>query len=71
LAGEIWHFTQPLLRSNTIGNLWAISYTARPNLVFDAGFNHGFNATSTRWEAFCGFTYLLPHRLWNARPPHP
>jgi hypothetical protein len=71
LAGEIWHFTQPLLRSNTIGNLWAISYTARPNLVFDAGFNHGFNATSTRWEAFCGFTYLLPHRLWNARPRHP
>jgi hypothetical protein len=70
LAGEIWHFTQPLLRSNTIGNLWAVSYTARPNLVFDAGFDHGFNATSTRWEAFFGFTYLLPHRLWNARPPH-
>jgi hypothetical protein len=20
--------------------------------------------TSTRWEAFVGFTYLLPHRLW-------
>jgi hypothetical protein len=71
LAGEVWHFTQPLLHSNTIGNLWAVSYTARPNLVFDAGFNHGFNATSTRWEAFLGFTYLLPHRLWNARPPQP
>ena len=65
LAGEVWHFTQPLLHSNTIGNLWAVSYTARPNLVFDAGFNRGFNATSTRWEAFLGFTYLLPHRLWH------
>lgn len=71
LAGEIWHFTQPLLRGNTVGNLWAVSYAARPNLVFDAGFNHGFSATSTRWEAFFGFTYLLPHRLWNAGSPHP
>jgi hypothetical protein len=68
LAGEIWHFTEPFLRANTTGNLWAVSYTARPNLVFDAGFNHGFNATSTRWEGFFGFTYLLPHRLWKARP---
>jgi hypothetical protein len=51
--------------------LWALSYAARPNLVFDAGFNHGFSATSTRWEAFFGFTYLLPHRLWNAGSPHP
>jgi hypothetical protein len=67
LAGEIWHFTQPLLHGNTIGNLWAVSYAARPNLVFDAGFNHGFHATSTRWEAFFGFTYLLPHRLWKPR----
>jgi hypothetical protein len=41
LSGEIWHFTQPLLRSNTVGNLWAISYSARKTLVFDAGFNHG------------------------------
>jgi hypothetical protein len=71
LAGEIWHFTQPALRSDTLGNLWAVSYTAGPNLVFDAGFNHGFNATSTRWEAFFGFTYLLPRRLWNNRPTHP
>jgi hypothetical protein len=68
VAGEIWHFTQPLLHSNTIANLWAVSYTARPNLVLDIGFNHGFNRTSTRWEAFAGFTYLLPHRLWKAPP---
>jgi hypothetical protein len=64
LSGEIWHFTQPFLRSNTVGNLWAVSYTARKTLVFDVGFNRGLTDTSTRWEAFVGFTYLLPHRLW-------
>ena len=63
LSGEIWHFTQPFLRSNAVGNLWAVSYTARKNLVFDTGFNHGLTGTSTRWEGFAGFTYLLPHRL--------
>jgi hypothetical protein len=66
LAGEIWHFTQPFQRGNTIGNLWAVSYAPRPNLVLDSGFNHGFDSTSTRWEAFLGFTYLLPHRLWKS-----
>ena len=64
LSGEIWHFTQPFLHSNAVGNLWAGSYAARRNLVFDAGFEKGLTATSTRWEAFTGFTYLLPHRLW-------
>jgi len=63
-SGEIWHFTQPFLRGNAVGNLWALGYTARTNLVFDAGFNRGLTSTSTRWEAFVGFTYLLPHRLW-------
>jgi hypothetical protein len=65
IAGEIWHFTQPFLRGNAVGNLWAVSYTARPNLVFDGGFNHGLTSSSTRWEAFAGFTYLLPHKLWR------
>jgi hypothetical protein len=64
LSGEIWHSTQPFLRSNAVGNLWALGYTARKNLVFDAGFNRGLTNTSTRWEVFVGFTYLLPHRLW-------
>jgi hypothetical protein len=64
LSGEIWHFTQPFLRSYAVGNLWAVSYAARKTLVFDAGFNRGLTSTSTRWEAFVGFTYLLPHRLW-------
>ena len=63
LSGEIWHFTQPLLRSNAVGSLWAVSYAANKTLVFDAGFNHGLTDTSTRWEAFVGFTYLLPNRL--------
>jgi hypothetical protein len=67
VSGEIWHFTQPFLRSNAVGNLWAVGWTARKNLVLDAGFNRGLTATSTQWEAFVGFTYLLPHRLWSAR----
>jgi len=32
--------------------------------VVDAGFDHGLTNTSTHWEEFIGFTYLLPHRLW-------
>ena len=63
-AGEIWHFSQPLQRGNTIGNLWAVSYAPRGNLIFDVAFNHGFNVTSTRWNVLFGFTYLLPRRLW-------
>lgn len=65
LTGEIWHFTQPFLRGHAVGNLWAVNYNARANLVFDAGFDHGLTGTSTRWEAFAGFTYLLPHRAWR------
>jgi len=65
LSGEIWHFTQPFLRGHAVGNLWAVSYTARKTLVLDAGFNRGLTSTSTRWEAFVGFTYLLPHRLFG------
>ncbi len=65
ISGEIWHFTQPFLKSNAVGNLWAVSYSVRRNLVLDAGFDHGLTDTSTRWEAFVGFTYLLPRRLWR------
>ncbi|MGA7626235.1 MAG: hypothetical protein WB630_09375 [Candidatus Acidiferrales bacterium] len=70
LSGEIWHFTQPFLMSNAVGNLWAVGYTARKTLVFDVGFNHGLTPTSTQWEVFAGFTYLLPHRLWGRHPQH-
>jgi hypothetical protein len=65
LSGEIWRFTQPFLHGNAIGNLWAASYAARKNLVFDAGLEKGLTSTSTHWEAFAGFTYLLPHQLWR------
>jgi len=65
VSGEIWHFTQPFLRGNAVGNLWAVSYAVRPNLVLDGGFNHGLTSSSTRWEEFAGFTYLLPHKLWR------
>ena len=64
ISGEIWHFSQPYMNSNAVGNLWALSYPVRRNLVIDGGFNHGFTNTSTHWEEFVGFTYLLPHRLW-------
>ena len=65
ISGEIWHFTQPFLRGNAVGNLWALSYSVRKNLVFDAGFNRGLTSTSTGWELFGGFTYLLPHRIFR------
>ena len=64
-GGEIWHFTQPFLHGHAIGGLWTIGYTARRNLVFDAGFNRGLTSTSTRWQVFAGFTYMLPHKLWR------
>lgn len=64
LSGEIWHFTQPFFRGNAVGNLWAVSYAARKTLVLDGGFNRGLTDTSTRWELFVGFTYLLPHKLF-------
>jgi len=63
ISGEIWHFTQPFLRSNAVGNLWALNYNLRKNLVLDGGFNRGLTTTSTRWEVFAGFTYLLPFKL--------
>jgi hypothetical protein len=66
VAGELWHFTQPLTNGNAVGNLWAISYPIRKNLVLDAGFNHGLTSTSTQWEGFAGFTYVLPYRLWRS-----
>ncbi|MBZ5631107.1 MAG: hypothetical protein LAO06_19825, partial [Acidobacteriia bacterium] len=71
ISGEIWHFTQPFLRSHAVGNLWALNYNLRKNLVLDGGFNRGLTGTSTRWEVFLGFTYLLPHKI-SARstPPH-
>jgi len=64
VSGEIWRFTQSFLRSNAVGNLWAIRSTAKRNLDFDAGFEKGLTSTSTHWEGFAGLTYLLPHRLW-------
>jgi Putative MetA-pathway of phenol degradation len=63
VSGEIWHFTQPFLRGNAVGNLWALNYNLRKNLVLDGGFNRGLTATSTRWEEFFGFTYLLPRKM--------
>jgi hypothetical protein len=62
-TGEIWHFSQPFLQSNAVGTLCALSYSAKKNFVLDGGFNRGLTSTSTRWEAFVGFTYLLPYKI--------
>ncbi len=67
ISGELWHFNQPFLHGHAAGSLWAIGYAPRSNLVFDAGFDRGLTSTSTRWQAFVGFTYLLPHRLWRQK----
>jgi hypothetical protein len=67
LGGELWHFSQPLTGGNAVGNLWTVSYPFKRNLVADTGFARGLTGTSTQWEGFAGFTYLLPHRLWKAR----
>jgi hypothetical protein len=67
VAGELFHFTQPFIKGNAAGNLWAASYTVRPNIVVDAGFAHGLTRTSTQWIGVAGFTYLLPHRLWKKK----
>lgn len=61
---ELWHFSQPLIRGNAVGNLWCVSYAPKKNLVVDVGFNRGLTSTSTQWEGIAGLTYLLPHRLW-------
>ncbi len=63
ISGEIWHFTQPFLHRNAVGNLWALNYNMRKNLVLDCGFQHGLTSTSAHWETFAGFTYLLPHKV--------
>jgi hypothetical protein len=63
LGGELWHFTQPFQNGHAAGFLFGPTYTPRRNLVFDIGFNRGLTTTSTRWELFMGFTYLLPKKL--------
>lgn len=64
MSGELWHFSQPLTKSNAAGLLLAPSYSVNRFLVLDGGFNRGLTSTSTRWEIFAGFTYLLPKKLW-------
>jgi hypothetical protein len=64
MSGELWHFSQPLTKSNAAGLLLAPSYAVSRVLVLDGGFNRGLTSTSTRWEVFVGITYLLPKRLW-------
>lgn len=64
IAVELWRFSQPLTDGSCAGLLFALSHPAGKFVVVDAGFNKGLTTTSTHWEFFGGFTYLLPHRLW-------
>lgn len=64
MSGELWHFSQPLTHGNAAGLLLAPSYTVNRLLVLDGGFNRGLTQTSTRWEIFLGFTWLLPKKMW-------
>ena len=64
LSSEIWHFSQPLSRSNAVGLLLAPSYAVNRFLVIDGGVNRGLTKSSTRWGVFMGITYLFPKRLW-------
>jgi hypothetical protein len=63
LSGEVSRFTQPFLHGNAVQNLWAFGYKARNTLVLDIGFSRGLTKTSTQWQAFAGFTYLIPKKL--------
>lgn len=63
-TGELWHFTQPFLNGHAAGFLTGPAYSVTPRLVLDIGFNRGLTSTSTHWEFFSGFTYLLPKKLW-------
>jgi len=63
IAVEVWRFSQPLLNGSCAGFLFALSHPVGKFTVVDAGFNRGLTTTSTRWELFAGFTYLLPKKL--------
>ena len=67
IVGELWHFTQPSVSGDAVGTLWAVSYAHSKHLVYDAGVDAGVTSTSTHWEVFGGFTYLIPHRLWGSK----
>lgn len=64
MSGELWHFSQPFLKSNAVGVLFAPSYAVNRLLVLDGGLERGLTGSSSRWEAFIGLTYLIPRRLW-------
>jgi hypothetical protein len=65
ISGEVWHFSQPFMRSHAVGNLWGVAYAWGKNVMIDAAINRGLTRTSTRWETLVGFTYLMPVRLWS------
>ena len=65
VVGEIYVFSQPLTHGTAAGTLWAMLWARSKILVFDAGFAKGLSDTSTSWNAFTGFTCLVPRKLWK------
>ena len=64
ISGEIWHFSQPFEHSNALGNLWAVSYPVRKNLVIDGGFNRGLTKDFHSMRSFSGvYVPIAPSSL--------
>ena len=62
VANKVRRTSPPSASDETVGRSSPLGST-----VIDGGVNHGLTDTSTHWEEFVGFTYLLPHRLWTKR----
>ncbi len=76
-VAELSHVTQPtgnldrggsfVARANAVDLLFAGTWAARPNLIFDASVVRGLTSTSTSWQGGLGVSYLLPHRVAATR----
>lgn len=48
-------------------SLWALTYTVKPRLVIDAGFEGGLTAGGPHRHAFCGLTYSIANLYARSR----
>ena len=67
ISGEIWHFSQPFPHGDAIGNLWAVSYPVRKNLVVDGGFNRGLPGLPQNGNSLPGLRTYCPIVSLNIR----
>ena len=73
-TGELYGDTE--LNRGTPGfvsSLWAFTYTVRPRLVIDSGYEAGITAGGPRRHAFVGFTYSIANLYpgWRHRKADP